>query len=509
MNEGRLKNSIRNVCGALINKATAIIFPFVIRTIILYFLGTEYAGLSSLFTSILQILSLSELGIGSAIVFSMYKPVAEGNNAEINALLRLYRKFYYIIGIVIFLVGIILIPLIPKLINGTYPSDINLYVLYLIYLSNTILSYFLFAYKVSILNAFQRSDIESNLTTIINMGMYIIQIIMLIFFRNYYLYIIWIPVATILINVVRSHIVDKQYPDIHCIGEVSSEVKKDIFKRVGALIGHQISGTVNCSLDNIVVSAFLGLKVVAQYGNYYYVVSALSGVMQVTFNALTASIGNSLIKETKEKNLSDFYGLQYINSWMVGWICITMLCIYQDFMKLWAGTDLLFTFDIVVIFIVYFYTWQIRRTVLTYKNAAGMWWADKLKPYVSVVVNLILNFSLVGVCGIYGVLLSTIICYIFIEAPWETHALFKEYFKKKTNIYWKNMLKYTILTIVLMVVTYSVCVCVKMSGVIAILIKGGICFILPNILWILCTFKSNEFTRVYCVVKKMMKNNNI
>ena len=292
MNEGRLKNSLRNVMGALINKATAIVFPFVIRTIILYYLGTEYAGLSSLFTSVLQILSLSELGIGSAIVFSMYKPVAEGNTDEINALLKLYRKFYYIIGIVILIIGIALVPFIPKLISGEYPQDINLYALYLIYLSNTVISYFLFAYKTSVLNAFQRSDIESNLTTVINIGMYILQIITLIVFRNYYLYIIWLPIATIFINVLRSYIVDKQYPEICCAGEVSSEVKHDIFKRVGALIGHQLSGTVNCSLDNIVVSAFLGLKVVAQYGNYYYIVSALSGVMQVTFNALTASIGN-------------------------------------------------------------------------------------------------------------------------------------------------------------------------------------------------------------------------
>lgn len=508
MNDGRLKNSVRNVLGALINKATAIVFPFVIRTIILYYLGTEYAGLSSLFTSVLQILSLSELGIGSAIVFSMYKPVAEGNNAEINALLKLYRKFYYIIGVTILFVGIILIPMIPRLINGTYPNDINLYALYLIYLSNTVLSYFLFAYKTSILNAFQRSDIESNLTTLINTGMYIFQIITLIAFRNYYLYIIWLPIATIVINIVRSRIVNKQYPAIRCDGEVSQEVKHDIFKRVGALIGHQLSGTVNCSLDNIVVSAFLGLKVVAQYGNYYYVVSALSGVMQVTFNALTASIGNSLIKESKEKNLSDFYDLQYINSWIVGWMCITMLCIYQDFMKLWAGVKLLFTFDIVVLFVIYFYSWQIRRTVLTYKNACGMWWADKVKPYVSVITNLVLNFSLVQVCGIYGVMLSTIVCYIFMEAPWETHALFKEYFKQRTSKYWKNELMYTLLTIILMVMTFGVCECIKINGIMSVFVKCLICVIFPNILWIICTFKLNGFKRVQIVVKRIVKRGN-
>lgn len=508
MNEGRLKNSIRNVFGALINKATAIIFPFIIRTIILYYLGTEYAGLSSLFTSVLQILSLSELGIGSAIVFSMYKPIAEGNNAEINALLKLYRKFYCIIGMVILLVGITLIPLIPRLINGTYPHDVNLYALYLIYLSNTVISYFLFAYKASILNAFQRSDIESNLKTLINTGMYILQIITLIIFKNYYIYIIWLPIATIFINVIRSFIVNKQYPKIHCAGEVSQEVKQDIFKRVGALIGHQLSGTINCSLDNIVVSAFLGLKVVAQYGNYYYVVSALSGVMQVTFNALTASIGNSLIKESKEKNLSDFYDLQYINNWIVGWMCITMLCIYQDFMKLWAGDNLLLTFDIVILFVIYFYSWQIRRTVLTYKNACGMWWADKVKPYASVVTNLILNFSLVQVCGIYGVMLSTIVCYVFIEAPWETHALFKEYFKQGTEKYWKSQLMYILLIIALMIVTFGTCECIKINGILSVLVKGVICAILPNVLWILCTFKSNRFKRVQIVVKKIVKRTN-
>lgn len=362
--------------------------------------------------------------------------------------------------------------------------------------------------STTILNAFQRSDIESNLTTIINAGMYILQIITLIAFRNYYLYIIWLPIATIVINVVRSHIVDKKYPDIYCVGEVSQEVKQDIFKRVGALIGHQLSGTVNCSLDNIVVSAFLGLKVVAQYGNYYYVVSALAGVMQVTFNALTASIGNSLIKESKEKNLSDFYDLQYINSWIVAWMCITMLCIYQDFMKLWAGENLLFTFDVVILFVIYFYSWQIRRTVLTYKNACGMWWADKVKPYVSVITNLVLNFSLVQVCGIYGVMLSTIVCYIFIEAPWETHALFKEYFKQGTGKYWKNELMYTLLTIVLMIVTFGACACIKLNGILSILIKGVICVILPNALWVLCTFKSNGFKRVRVVVKRIVKNVN-
>lgn len=501
MSNGRIKNSLRNVMGAVLNKFSAIVFPFIIRTIILYYLGTEYAGLSSLFTSILQILSLSELGIGSAIVFSMYKPVAEEDIPQINALLGLYRKIYLIIGCCILFIGIVLLPFIPYLISGSYPEDINLFVLYAIYLCNTVASYFLYAYKSSVLIAYQRSDIESNITTFVNIGMYLMQIIVLVMFRNYYLYIIFLPIATVIINVIRSIVVDKKYPRIYCEGEVSKETRRDISKRVGALIGHQLSGTVNCSLDNIVVSIFLGLTVVAQYGNYYYIVSALAGIMQVVFNSLTASVGNSLIKETKEKNLRDFFDMQYINCWVVGWISICMLCLYQDFMRIWVGEKFLFSFDIVFLFVLYFYSWQTRRTVLTYKNAFGMWWIDKVKPYVSICVNLVLNFTLVRIIGVYGVLLSTIICYACVEAPWETNAFFKEYFKSSSLCYWKKLIKFTIITVVCMFVTYKACQVVLVNGMFGLVIKGIICGTLPNIMWIIVTHKEMGFKRIVNIMK--------
>lgn len=502
--EGRIKNSFRNVVGAIINKFVAIVFPFVIRTIIIYKLGAEYAGLNSLFTSVLQILSLSELGIGSAIVFSMYKPIAENDYETVGALLKLYRHFYFIIGCFMLVVGIIMIPFLPNLIRGSYPTDINLYTLYLIYLANTVLSYFLFAYKSSILNAFQRNDIENNIATVVYTCMYLIQIGVLLLFKNYYLYIVFLPIATIAINLIRSVVADKKFPQVRCKGDVDKETKAGIYKRVGALIGHQLSGTVNCSLDNIVVSAFLGLGTVAQYGNYYYIVSALSGVMQVAFNGLTASIGNSIITETKEKNLKDFYDVQYINAWIVCWICTCMMCLYQDFMRLWVGEKYLFTLDIVVLYVIYFYSWQIRRTVLTYKNAAGMWWADKFKPYVSVCSNLILNFTLVQIYGIYGVMISTIISYAIIEAPWETYALFKLYFKSKASGYWRKLGAYTLLGILGLLITYYVCSLIVIKGIAGFLIKGVICCIIPNVVWMLCTFKTNGFKRIFCVVKNLL-----
>lgn len=500
--DGRIKNSLRNVIWAMINKFVALVFPFIIRTIMIYKLGAEYAGLNSLFTSVLQILSLSELGIGSAIVFSMYKPIATKDYESVGALLNLYKQFYFIIGCFMLIIGLIMVPFLPHLINGSYPDDINLYILYLIYLANTVISYFLFAYKSSVLNAFQRNDIENNISTIVNTIMYLIQIVVLILFKNYYVYIIFLPISTVAINLIRSYVTDKKFPQVHCRGEVNKKTKKEIYKRVSALIGHQLSGTVNCSLDNIVVSAFLGLMTVAQYGNYYYIVSALSGVMQVVFNGLTASIGNSIITEKKEKNIRDFYDLFYMNSWVVCWICTCMMCLYQDFMVLWVGKEYLFTLDVVVLFVIYFYSWQIRRTVLTYKNAAGMWWADKFKPYVSVCSNLILNFTLVQIWGIYGVMISTITSYTIIEAPWETYVLFKQYFGEKVIGYWKSVVIYTGIGLLELLVTYYVCSKIELQGIIGFLFKAFICCIIPNIIWILCTIKTKGFNRTLLIVKK-------
>ena len=501
MTDGRTKNSIRNITGAVMNKAVGIIFPFLIRTIIIYKMGTEYAGLSSLFTSILQILSLSELGVGSAIVYSMYKPVAAGNIGEINALLNLYRKFYRQVGGFILVAGIILMPFVPYLINGSYPADINLYALYMIYLFNTVASYFLYAYKSSVLNVYQRKDIESNIETAVNVVMYCIQIMVLVLFTNYYIYIIFLPIATVVMNLLRSAVVDRNYPMIHCEGQISKDTQKGIIMRVGALIGHKLSGVVNCSLDNVVVSAFLGLTMVAQYGNYYYVVSALSGVMSVVFSAITASIGDSIIKENVEKNKKDFYDIQYMNCWVVGWICTCMFCLYQDFITLWVGESLLFSLDIAALFVVYFYAWHIRRTVIIYKDATGLWWADKFKPYVSIGVNLILNFSTVRIWGVYGILISTIIAYLVIEGPWETIVLFREVFKCSSRKYWMNLVGYTGIVLICLAVTYWAGRFVVWGGIKGFIMKTALCGIIPNVVWCFLTFMTSGWKRITYILR--------
>ncbi len=207
--DSKTKNSSRNLAFGLVLKFYQLILPFVIRTIIIKVLGIEYAGLNSLFASLIQTLNIAELGVGTALVFSMYKPIAEGDKDRICALMRLYKIYYRLIGLVILVIGLLLIPFLPRLINGDVPDDINLYILYFFNLGATVLSYWLFAYKNSLFQAHQRNDVASKVTIITNTIQYIIQILLLFLLKNYYYYVIILLFSQIMNNIIIAFLADK------------------------------------------------------------------------------------------------------------------------------------------------------------------------------------------------------------------------------------------------------------------------------------------------------------
>ena len=266
---GRTRRAFVNIIWGFIEKMITLICPFIIRTIMIYKLGNEYLGLNGLFTSILQVLSLAELGFGDAIVFSMYKPIIENDNKMLSALLNLYKKVYRIIGMVILCVGLLILPFITKFVKGGYPSEVNIYVLYCIYLFNTVISYFLFAYKESLLKAHQRNDVNSRILSGCNIVMYVLQIIVLLLFSNYYLYIVIMPVTTIVLNCVRSLFVKKMYPQIVCEGHIEKDAVIGLSKRIIGLTLNKLAQVCRNSFDSIIISSFLGLVILARYQNYY------------------------------------------------------------------------------------------------------------------------------------------------------------------------------------------------------------------------------------------------
>lgn len=488
----RTKNTIRNIAFGFGYRILNILLPFISRTAILYILGEKYLGLSSLFTSILSFLSLAELGIGGAMAYSMYQPIAQNDFTTIKALLNLYKRIYRVIGMIIFVLGLCLIPFLKLLVHEELPGDVNLYLLYLLYLVNAALSYWLFAYKSALLQAYQRNDIESKIAMVITPLSYTVMLGTLFITKNYYAYIIWLPIFTIATNTVRLVYVNKLFPNLEPAGEISEELKASIGKKVKALIGTKLNTVVLNAADNIVMAAFFGLTTIAMYGNYYYIMSSIIGFLGICYSAMTAGLGNSLATENIEKNYKDFLKFSYINAWLVGWCTICLVCLYQPFMLLWTGASLMFPFYIVLEFGLYFYTYQIRKIPVTYKDAAGIWWEDRFRPYVSMIVNLVLNIVLVQVIGISGIILSTVLS-LFISIPWENYTIFRYVFNRSCSEYYKMMAYYLLVTIIAGGVTYVAC-SFEGIGLGLLLVRGLICLVVPNLIFAIGTMHCREYS---------------
>lgn len=501
----RTGNATRNIVWGIIEKIAAVILPFITRTVMIKVLGAEYLGLNSLFTSILQVLSISELGIGTAIVFSMYKPIAEDDTDLLCGLLNVYRKIYYVIGTIILVCGVILIPFLPRLISGDHPADVNIFILYGMYLANTVISYYLFAYKQALFSAYQRNDLISKRAAFIAMMSNILQISLLTLTHNYYTYAVIIPLATIATNVLNAVLANKLFPGLKCVGTIPKGMKEDIKKRIIGLVSFKVYNVVFTSVDTIVISAFLGLTPLAIYNNYYYVQTALVGFLTIITASITAGVGNKMVTNSVEDNYKDFMNFTFANGWICSWCAVCMLCLYQHFMLCWVGEDLVFPFGTMVLMVLYFLLPRITTMTYTYREAAGLWWEDRFRPLVATAVNLIVNIGLVKIIGMNGVIISTLVCTIFINVPWGSIILFKNYFKKSPMDYFIRILFYLFVTSGAGMLTMFACNMLPGNGWLWLFGKAFVCVVVPNIVFFIIYRNIPEFEYSVHLAKRMTR----
>ena len=495
MNNDRTLNSLKNSFFGCINKAVNILLPFLVRTVIIYSLGMDYAGLSNLFSSILQVLNLAELGISSAVVYCMYKPMAEGDNDLLCALLGYMRKLYFVIGLVVAFLGLCLMPFVRYFINGSIPDDINIYILYGIYLIYTIIGYFFYAYKSTLLSAGQKIGIISKINTGIIILQSISQIVVVFILKNYYIFLIILPLFAVVNNFWISYAVDKEFPNIICRNQLPDLLKKDIRVRVKGLFITRICNTTRNAFDSIFISAFLGLKVVGIYGNYYYIMSAIVSVMSVITTSITASVGNSIVAESVEKNYHDMIRLNFLYNWIVGFATCCLLIIYQPFMRLWMGEKGMFSFGVVILICVYFYFLNIGSIRAVYHDAAGLWWEARYRAIFEALLNLVLNYILTKTLGVRGTILGTLITLVIINYLYGTQIVFKYYFVGiSSKEYFKHNFFYMLATVLGCAVTLFVSsiVC-NLPLVLDIIVKFVICTLIFNTIYFFCFRKSNNF----------------
>ncbi len=456
MADSRSKNVSRNIVFGFSRGLLNTVLPFVTRTVTLYLLGETYLGVGTLFTSVLSMLSLTELGISNAINYVMYEPLAKDDFQTVSSILKYFRKLYRIIGTVFLGVGTLIVPAIPFLIKGKPPAGLNIYLLYYIYLVQAAISYFFAGYRQCLLSANQRQDILSKVTMAVYVLNNVTQVLVLALTRNYYLFATVPVIGTLITNISVLIITKKKYPEIVCEGEVSKEIRYAIKKRVTGLLGTKMNSLVIHQADILVISAFLGLTLVTEYGNYYFLLSTVCALISVFFSSFTASVGNKLVTDSKEENYTFFRRLNGLNGWIVGLCSTFMVVLYQPFMRMWVGERLMLPTLFVFLFTMYFYTHEIPRAVLIYKDASGLWYEDRYRSYITMIFNVVSNLVLVNIIGIYGVVISSILAFC-ISIPWVYSVLLKYVFKKPSGKEFAILIKNLSVNTALIALTYLVC----------------------------------------------------
>jgi len=438
----RVKNSIKNSIFALLCNLVSITISFIARTFFIKILGAELLGLDSLFINIISVLSIFELGVGNAIVFNLYKPIEDNNISKIKSLMNFYKKAYYIIALIIFVIGLIIVPFL-KYIVGNLENEINLYLVYTIFLLSSISTYFL-SYKRSLIIANQKNYIISVIHMIYLILVNVFQLLFVWITKNYYLYLLIKLVFIILENVIITIIANKMYPFLRDknVIELDSIVKKDIYTRIKALLFHKIGIVVVLGTDNIIISGILGVIVVGIYSNYYTIINAVDTLFGQIITTSTASVGNLLLENNPKKSFEIFDKMRFLNFWVACFCGSVLLVTLQPFICIWVGKEYIISFAVLAVIIFNFFQKMMRKIYITFKDSAGIWREDKWVPIIEAIINIIFSIILVKLFGLIGVFIGTILSGLIVWCYDYPKFVYKNLFKRAYIQYFKETLGY-------------------------------------------------------------------
>ncbi len=405
----RTSNSLRNVGSTVGGQMLNSILRFACRTVFLHTLGQEFLGISSLYSNVISLLNISELGLSTAITFSLYKPLADNDRQAIRAIMGFFRTAYRIIALVILGAGLMLMPALPYLMTGV-TDKVNIYHFYLLYLTETVVSYLFFSYKSVLLIASQKKYIVDlvmyGCQTVVNL----LQMAVLIFWKSFLLYMVLLIVNHVVFNIITACLVDYRYPWLRGKApKLPKEEKKAIFTRIYATGLNKISVAVGTSTDNLVISSFVSVVAVGLYSNYAMVVQVFQKLLSGVFQAVGSSLGNLYATESRQRSAYMFRCLNLLNNYLITLCSVCFLVMFQPFVQLWAGEDYLLSYGVVISIVLNFATNYLQNVVQIYREACGTFTRGKYRPIFTALLNLIISVVLVRWFGIGGVLWGSII----------------------------------------------------------------------------------------------------
>ncbi len=497
MEKSRTKNSIRNAKSAIIMQLINKIMAFIVRTVFIRILNTEYLGVNGLFSNILTMLSLAELGIGTAIIFNMYKPIAEEDSEKIKSLLQLYKKAYFIIGTIIFVLGLLVIPFLKFLIKETPNIVESISIIYLLFLVNTSISYF-FTYKKSIISAHQQESTINNILSICYLLKSIAEIIFLIITHNYIIYLIIQIIFTMIQNIVLSLKANKMFPYIKekNIKPLNKTEKRTIFKNVKSLIVYKIGSVILSGTDNILISTMINVATVGLCSNYTLIITSVKSVINSVQNSWLSSIGNlNTIKDVKKKE-NVYYELNFLYFWVYGFCAIAFIFLLNPFIKIWLGNDYLLGLDISIALSISFFIEGLRYAGYSFRTTLGLFQKGQFAPYIATLVNIVSSIILCMYFGTVGIFIGTSIAQLSSYTWIDPYLLHKYEFKTSLKRFFKKYIEYFGAFLLSLFIILSLSNIMSIGGIAEVLIKGLAVTIICNLIFLLLFRNSDEFKSI-------------
>lgn len=494
-NRSRTEYSILNILTGVGGYFLNTVLGFVCRMVFVRCLSADYLGVNGLFTNILTMLSLAELGVGSAIVYALYKPLAENDEEKIASLMRLYSKAYRVIGTLIAVVGLALMPFIKLIIQEQPNISESIYLLYGINLFNTASSYF-FSYRSSLLIAAQRNYIVSGINYAITILQSVLQMVFLLKFRNYLGYLLIQTAGTFVFYILVSYVATKQFPFIRKkdVKPLPKNEQKMLFSNIRDLMIYKVSSLLVNSTDNILITFFNGLATTGIASNYTLLVNTLNSLLSQVFNGLTASIGNHNASESGEKRYQLFSFLNMMNFWIFGWAALGIFFCSSDLVQLCFGEEYVLSAEIPFVMALNFFTVGMMNAVWTYKHTLGLFHHGRFIQFFTGILNIAFSALLGTYWGLFGILFATFIARLFTSLWYDPYAVFKYGFHMPLCVYVRKLIYYMVVMTISAVLCQASFLLVGGDLVVRTLLKMLLCSIIANLTFWIFFRKTSEFS---------------
>lgn len=500
----RTENSIINSAMSIVTQVLTVVLNFAVKTVFIKMLSDEYLGVNGLFTNIITMLSLADLGIGIAIPYSLYKPLAKKDEHKINVLMNFYKKVYTIIGIAVLLIGLSLTPFLGLIIKDIPKNVPHLSLIYILFVIHSASSYF-FVYKKFLIDSDQKGYITSRIIFTFSTLLSIIQIILLVTTKNYILFLLSSIILVIIQNIYISSKANKLYPFIKnkTDEKLEKEDMEGIKKNVSSLFIYKVGTVIMNGTDNIIISKFIGLIIVGFYSNYVLIINSITTVLNQIFNAITSSIGNLVVTTNKKRSKEVYDNLNFANFWLYALFGVCIIVLINPFINIWIGKKYVMGFSIVFLLVLNFYVLGMQSVTNSFRNAYGLFWIAKYRPIIMVIINIVISVVLVQFIGIEGVLIGTLISRLLTTAWLDPYIVHKYGFEISPKSYYVDYLKYLVIFIAISIILNYFVSMVAINNIFILILIAILVVISVNVILVLLFFKTSEFNYFYDKIKKI------